>query len=116
MSYSNEAKAALLGVDAGLIARDGAVSESVAMAMAAGCRERLGSDWGLSVTGVDQPRNQSKQVGLVFIGVAGPDGVKGYRHVLPGDRQIVRLRSSLTAMNYIRLALRRRPRTEYRSR
>ena len=108
VSYSNEAKTALLGVEADLIARDGAVSESVAMAMAAGCRERLGSDWGLSVTGIAGPTGatESKQVGLVFIGVAGPGGVKGYRHVLPGDRQTVRLRASLTAMNYVRLALR----------
>ncbi|GAG08242.1 unnamed protein product, partial [marine sediment metagenome] len=49
-----------------------------------------------------------KPVGLVYIGLAGADAVQVHRHVFGGDREAVRLRSALTALNHLRLALLRR--------
>jgi nicotinamide mononucleotide (NMN) deamidase PncC len=40
---------------------------------------------------------------LVFIGVAGPEGTEVHRHVFPGDREYVRIRTALAAMNYVRV-------------
>jgi len=107
VAYANEAKTAALGVPEPLIAEHGAVSEPVAAAMAAGCRLRLGADWAVSVTGIAGPTGgtEEKPVGLVHIGVAGPGGAAAHRHVLPGSRELVRLRACRTALNLLRLAL-----------
>ncbi|MBI5723065.1 MAG: competence/damage-inducible protein A [Planctomycetes bacterium] len=108
VSYSYEAKTALLDVPAELLAAHGAVSHQVAEAMAKGAKQRFASTWAISVTGIAGPTggSEAKPVGLVFIGLAGPDGsIAVHRHILPGTRDIVRLRSSLTALNHLRLAL-----------
>lgn len=109
IAYSNDLKAELLDVSGDLIASDGAVSEPVAAAMADGCRRKLQSDWSVSTTGIAGPAGgtESKPVGLVFVGLAGPDGVVVHRHVLPGTRRVVRLRAALTALNHLRLKLTR---------
>jgi len=71
--YTDGVKERLLGVDRGLLRREGAVSEAVAAAMAAAVRERLGADIGLGVTGVAGPDGgtEEKPVGLVFVAAAG---------------------------------------------
>lgn len=76
VSYSNAVKTALLGVPAAQLEQHGAVSEEVARAMAAGVRSRLGSDWGVAVTGIAGPGGGSaeKPVGLVHLAWAAPDG------------------------------------------
>ncbi len=109
VAYANQAKTALLGVAESLLAAHGAVSEPVAAAMAEGCRKRFASDWAVSVTGIAGPAGgtDEKPVGLVYIGLSGPDGTQVRRHILPGTRDIVRLRASLTALNHLRLKLRR---------
>lgn len=70
VAYANAAKQDLLGVDAGMLAAHGAVSEPVALAMARGAAERLGADLGLAVTGIAGPGGGSpeKPVGTVCFG------------------------------------------------
>ncbi len=76
VTYSNEAKQELLGVSEDMLARHGAVSESVARAMAAGALVRSRADVSVSVTGVAGPGGGSmtKPVGLVHFGAAGRGG------------------------------------------
>ena len=106
--YANAAKRDVLGVDEHLLAEHGAVSEPVAEAMAAGCRERFDSDWAVATTGIAGPTGgtESKPVGLVYISLAGPDGTQVHRHVFSGTRKFIRLQAALAAINYLRLALR----------
>lgn len=75
VSYTNELKRQLLGVPAEILAAHGAVSEETCRAMARGARERLGADYALAVTGIAGPGggSEEKPVGLVYVGVAGPD-------------------------------------------
>lgn len=71
VTYTNEAKAKLLGIDPALIERKGAVSYEVAKEMAERCREILGSDIGLGVTGLAGPDGDGvHQVGTVFVSMA----------------------------------------------
>lgn len=108
VTYSNEAKTRALGVDPKIIEQHGAVSAECAEAMAAGMREHAATDHAVSVTGIAGPDGGSdeKPVGTVFIGYAGPRGVKSLRLVLPGDRYLVRWRSSQAALDYLRRQLR----------
>ncbi len=110
VAYSNELKQELLGVPAETIETSGAVSAETAKAMALGARDRLGTDWAVSLTGIAGPGGGTaeKPVGLVFTGLAGPDGVDSERHVMPGTRDMVRLRAALASLNGLRLAVRRR--------
>ncbi|MGA5066168.1 CinA family protein [Streptomyces exfoliatus] len=72
-AYATPLKRELLGVDGGLLAERGAVDPEVALQMAAGVRDRLGADWGVSTTGVAGPDPQDGQaVGTVYVAVAGP--------------------------------------------
>jgi nicotinamide-nucleotide amidase len=107
VAYADRAKTELLGVPAGLIAAHGAVSGPVAEALAEGARRRFGADWGLGVTGIAGPAGGSaeKPVGLVYIAVAGRGGAAVHRHVFPGDREVIRRRAALAALNHLRLAL-----------
>ncbi|QGV78154.1 CinA family protein [Streptomyces ficellus] len=74
-AYATALKRDLLGVDADLLARRGAVDAAVALQMAAGVRTRLGAGWGLATTGVAGPEAQDGQpVGTVFVAVCGPVG------------------------------------------
>ncbi len=77
ISYANKVKTEFLGVDAGSIETEGAVSETVAIAMATGVRSKLGTTWALSTTGIAGPGGgtDEKPVGTVWIGLAGPHGV-----------------------------------------
>jgi nicotinamide-nucleotide amidase len=76
VAYANEVKIDLLQVPAELIEAHGAVSEAVALAMAAGVRRRLHADIGLGITGVAGPgaEGSEKPPGLIWVAVAGPDG------------------------------------------
>ncbi|MCD6303697.1 MAG: competence/damage-inducible protein A [Planctomycetes bacterium] len=107
VSYANAVKLSLLGVPAGMLAEQEAVSEPVARAMAAGCRRLLAADWAVATTGIAGPGggSETKPVGLVWIALAGPAGEQAHRHVLPGDRATVRLRAATAALNHLRLAL-----------
>lgn len=101
IAYSNEAKTALLDVAKATIGAYGAVSEEVAIAMAVGAKAALGSDVGLSVTGIGGPSggSEDKPVGLVYIGVATPDGnLRAKRLQISGDREAVSRRAALAAL------------------
>jgi nicotinamide-nucleotide amidase len=107
ISYADEVKRDVLGVDAALLRLHGAVSEPVAEAMAAGARALAGSDWALSITGVAGPGGGTpeKPVGLVYVGLAGPAGVAAREHRLRGDRETIRDRSAALALHALRVAL-----------
>ncbi|MGV3722254.1 MAG: CinA family protein, partial [Actinomycetota bacterium] len=104
ISYSNEAKTNLLGVPAALLQAHGAVSAPVAEAMARGARERLGSDYAVSITGVAGPDGGTaeKPVGLVYIGVATPERVFATENHFIGIREDVRRRSTQVALQLLR--------------
>ena len=72
VTYSNAAKAGMLGVDPGLIEAQGAVSENVARAMAEGALARSGADLAVAITGIAGPggATATKPVGLVHFGLA----------------------------------------------
>lgn len=93
VSYSNEAKQEMLGVQLEVLERNGAVSEVTAAAMASGALARSRADWALSITGVAGPAGGSpeKPVGTVCFGWAGPDGVVTVAtRRFEGDRRAVR--------------------------
>jgi nicotinamide-nucleotide amidase len=104
VSYSNDAKTALLDVPAELLAAHGAVSSEVAEAMARGVKARIGSTIGLSITGIAGPGGgtESKPVGLVFIGLADDVGVESKQFNLFGSRQEIRQRASQVALDWVR--------------
>jgi nicotinamide-nucleotide amidase len=109
VSYSNEAKAELLGVDPDLIERFGAVSPEVAEAMADGALARFEADTAVSITGVAGPGggSESKPVGYVCWCAKLADGSRLARDTrLPGDRTEVRDRSTTVAMHLLRRLLR----------
>ena len=92
VSYSNAAKTELLGVDAALIARHGAVSEEVARAMVQGALAHAHAQVAVAVTGVAGPSGGSaaKPVGTVWFGWATPAGVVSEMCRFAGDRAAVR--------------------------
>lgn len=77
VTYSNAAKTEQIGVRAELIEDFGAVSAEVAMAMAQGALENSNATVAVSVTGIAGPGGGSseKPVGMVFVAIAGPDGL-----------------------------------------
>ena len=96
VTYSNDAKAAMLGVPDATIARDGAVSETVAVAMAEGALAASLADATVAITGVAGPGGgtPAKPVGTVCFAWATRDGRRVARtHRLPGDRAAVRAAS-----------------------
>lgn len=105
ISYATEVKRRLLGVSEATVNGYGVVSAQCAQEMARGVRDLLGADLGVSTTGVAGPTEQEgKPVGLVFVGVAGPDGVRAHELRLTGDRAAIRAQTSQQA---IRLLLER---------
>jgi len=73
IAYSNEVKESFLGVSSALISEFGVVSEEVAVAMAHGAREKFGTTWAISTTGVAGPgSHEGVSEGTVWIAIAGP--------------------------------------------
>ena len=103
VTYSNAMKSKLLGVPEAMLAEHTAVSEPVAKAMAEGARERTGSDYALSITGYAGP--DGDKVGLVFIGLATPQGTEVRRVQFPGNRDWVRAFSTNIALDMLRRKL-----------
>jgi nicotinamide-nucleotide amidase len=104
VAYSNEAKIRTLDVSKDLIEKHGAVSAEVAEAMAKGMRARAETDYAISITGIAGPGGGSaeKPVGLVFIGYSDENQTKSFKILLPGDRYLIRWRSSQAALDYLR--------------
>lgn len=103
--YSNELKTAWADVSADLIAKKGAVSSEVAIALAEGIRRRAGSMLGVGITGVAGPGggSEEKPVGTVHIALASPTGVKERQVHLPGDREMIRFYASQIALDFVRM-------------
>jgi len=110
ISYHNQVKISLLGVNPEDLALLGAVSDRVALQMAMGVRERLATTWGLSITGIAGPggSTETKPVGLVYIGLAGPNGWgQTFEHRFNSlqDRALIRQISACTALDHLRRQL-----------
>ena len=103
ITYANEAKMQLLGVKKETLDTFGAVSEETAREMAEGARRASGSDIAVSVTGIAGPGGgtEEKPVGLVYIGVNDKLGTEVFRFVQHGDRERVRNKSALCALDII---------------
>ena len=107
VTYSNESKVRLLGVDKKLIKEFGAVSQQVARDMARGVRHKAKSDFGLAVTGIAGPGGgtEEKPVGLVYIALADAAHTEHRKVILPGDRELIRWRASQAALDMLRRRL-----------
>jgi nicotinamide-nucleotide amidase len=103
VSYASQIKFDLLGVPDGPV-----VSAEAAEAMASGVRKLLGSDIGLSVTGVAGPEEQDGQApGTVFVGLDVGEGATSVALRLPGDRPRIRSYAAISALDALRRALER---------
>jgi nicotinamide-nucleotide amidase len=109
VAYANDVKERELGVPEEILREHGAVSAETAAAMAAGVRERLDTDVGVSVTGVAGPGGGTaeKPVGLVYIGVSSPSGERTIEFNYPADRQAIRSRAAVAALHLLRRQLTR---------
>jgi nicotinamide-nucleotide amidase len=103
--YSNELKSAWVGVPAELIQAKGAVSAEVAIALAEGIRRRVGSTFGVGITGIAGPGGgtEEKPVGTVYIALAHAGGVKERGVRFPGDRESIRWQASQAALDMVRI-------------
>ncbi|MHB1407071.1 MAG: CinA family protein, partial [Desulfitobacteriaceae bacterium] len=97
----------MLGVGQQSLEEKGAVSPEVAKEMAAGARARLGTDLALATTGIAGPDGGSdaKPVGLVYIGLATPQGIEAKKFQFYGGRDSVRALTVQAALNWLRLYL-----------
>ncbi|HMQ02827.1 MAG TPA: competence/damage-inducible protein A [Pyrinomonadaceae bacterium] len=104
ITYANQSKMRVLNVSEATLAEYGAVSGETAEEMARGIRQSAGSDYGISVTGIAGPDGGSddKPVGTVFIGYSDVDETRSVKFVFPGDRYLIRWRSSQAALDYLR--------------
>ena len=110
VTYATDLKISLAGVAPDVIARHGVVSSHCAEAMAVGARDRCGSSWGVSLTGVAGPDAQDGHpVGEVWIGLASPTGGitatratgNGAEGLLPGDRGAIRSAAVAAALRQL---------------
>ena len=101
--YSNDAKKIMLKISPQVLRKFGAVSEQVAIAMAQRVRRLVDADWGIAVTGIAGPggATKAKPVGLVYLAVAGPDGVICRRHFFKGTRHNIRKKTTEAALDLL---------------
>jgi nicotinamide-nucleotide amidase len=92
VTYSNDAKASLLGVADETLARHGAVSRETVIEMARGVRDLAGCEYAVSVSGVAGPGGGTadKPVGTVWIAWATPAAIEAAHFRFPGDRKSIR--------------------------
>lgn len=104
VTYSNESKTRLLGVPAGLIEKSGAVSESVALAMAQGVKNAMKSDLSVAITGVAGPGGGTpdKPVGMVCFAASGLSFYSMVKtQYFQGDRRRVQTASVAYALDLL---------------
>jgi nicotinamide-nucleotide amidase len=103
VAYATELKTQLLGVDAALLAASGPIHPDVAEQMAAGVRERLGADIGISTTGAAGPDPQHGHApGEVWLGFAIGQVVSAVGLALGGDRETIRRDTVSESLSRIR--------------
>ncbi|WP_406287130.1 CinA family nicotinamide mononucleotide deamidase-related protein [Embleya sp. NBC_00896] len=102
-AYATDLKAAMLGVDADLLAAEGAVHPDVAARMAEGVRRTMSGTYGVATTGVAGPDPQDgKPVGTVYIAVAGPEGTTVLSLRFSGSRDRIREMTVVRALDLLR--------------
>ena len=103
ISYTNEIKESILGVDGALLNSVGAVSAQVAEAMAAGARDRLNADVAVSVTGLAGPGGDESgnPVGRVYIGYSDANRTFSKEFTFSGDRDAVRIAAITNALQIV---------------
>ena len=105
VSYANEIKSRILGVDESILNTEGAVSEECALQMSAGVRKLMNADIGISITGIAGPTGGTpdKPVGTVYIAVSTENGEECRLLTLRNNgREYVR---NVSAKNVLYLAL-----------
>jgi nicotinamide-nucleotide amidase len=105
VTYSNDEKTRLLGVDPDLFLKHGAVSEEVVRAMAEGARKRANADFALATTGIASPGDgkTEKPIGLVFIALAGEGHeTKVEKRFFPDDRPTFKELATQAALEMLR--------------
>lgn len=100
VAYATDLKVGLLDVPRAVVEEHGVVSAECAAAMARGVRELTGADWAVSTTGVAGPAPQEdRPAGTVFLGLAGPGGVRTERLGLEGNRHTIRESTCASALS-----------------
>ncbi len=107
IAYDNSVKTALLDVPEAMLAEQGAVSEAVVGAMAAGAQRCFGVAAALAVTGIAGPSGGTpeKPVGTVWVAARHGDRTRALQRIFPGARDEIRSRSAQAALDLLRLAL-----------
>lgn len=102
VAYTADAKHNLLGVDKGLMHKQGTVSEDVAIAMAEGARRRSGADFALAITGIMGPDSaQDLTPGLVYIAVAFEKETTSKGMIFEGARTEIKEQSAIAAIQML---------------
>jgi len=99
-AYANDAKERILGVDPATLERHGAVSAETAREMARGIRKALGTEVGISITGIAGPGGATpeKPVGLVWFGLSTPAGEWTWKCTFQGSREQIKASSAQEAL------------------
>ena len=106
ITYSNSAKMDLLNLQEETLKKSGAVSRETAEAMAEGARETGKTDIGLAVSGIAGPgKIEDKPAGLVFISVAGRDGITSEKYRFGGGRELIKIQAAQAALDLLRRSL-----------
>ena len=102
--YSNDSKVRTLGVKEESLEKFGAVSEEIATEMVLGVAKRMNSDFAIATTGIAGPNSDEsgKPVGLVYIGVYAFGEVSVKKCIFTGDRELIRYRTSIEALDEVR--------------
>ena len=103
VSYSNEAKEHILGVDTCLLKKYGAVSKEVVLAMAKGASKIFNADYTVATSGIAGPSGatKNKPVGLVWIGIKTPKKLTAKKFIFKGTRAQVIRQASDTALKLL---------------
>lgn len=107
VAYDNAVKVSQLGVAQGDLGAHGAVSEPVVLAMARGARERLGTTWAVSTSGIAGPTGgtSEKPVGTVWMAVSGPDGERAWCHRFGSQRERIIQRAARRILTHLHQAI-----------
>ena len=107
VSYSNEIKNELVGVPLQVLNEFGAVSKEVVEEMATSGRIKMKTDYCISVSGIAGPDggSESKKVGVIWVAIAGVDGVEARSFQFGGSRERNIISTVLTALNLLRCRL-----------
>jgi nicotinamide-nucleotide amidase len=109
VAYSNEIKEKMLGVQGQVLTEHGAVSEQVVRQMAEGVRTIMGTEYGIATSGIAGPDGgtNEKPIGMVWIAVSGPNETMANVYNFANNRERNIIRASLTALDMLRLMLKK---------